>query len=164
MIENDLDQLLERADTCVDDTLSVVSPGDASTVAVLGVGYVRTHLVSTFATKYPVIGFDVSKNRINNLLAAQMHDPVEEQKDIKYTSDTALLRRATHFLISVPTLLRPDRTVDASFLCSALQTVEKHARRGATVVIESSIAVGMTREVLGPLAIEGGCLPACLQR
>ncbi|KAH8685004.1 hypothetical protein BGZ61DRAFT_495291 [Ilyonectria robusta] len=123
VIEKDLDQLLERADTCVDDTLSVISPGDAPTVAVLGVGYVGTHLVSTFATKYPVIGFDVSKTRINDLLAAQMHDPVEEQKDIKYTSDTALLRRATHFLISVPTLLRPDRTVDASFLCSALQTL-----------------------------------------
>lgn len=156
VIEKDLDQLLERADTCVDDTLSVVSPGDAPTVAVLGVGYVGTHLVSTFATKYPVIGFDVSKTRINDLLAAQMHDPVEEQKDIKYTSDTALLRRATHLLISVPTLLRPDRTADASFLCSALQTVENHARRGATVVIESSIAVGMTRELLGPLAMRRG--------
>ncbi|KAL6407638.1 UDP-N-acetyl-D-glucosamine 6-dehydrogenase-like protein [Ilyonectria robusta] len=156
VIEKDLDQLLERADTCLDDTLSVISPGDAPTVAVLGVGYVGTHLVSTFATKYPVIGFDVSKTRINDLLAAQMHDPVEEQKDIKYTSDTALLRRATHFLISVPTLLRPDRTVDASFLCSALQTVENHARRGATVVIESSIAVGMTRELLGPLAMRRG--------
>ncbi|KAH6995281.1 hypothetical protein EDB80DRAFT_755357 [Ilyonectria destructans] len=152
----DLDELLEPADACVDDNLSTISPGDAPTVAVLGVGYVGTHLVSTFATKYPVIGFDVSRTRINDLLAAQMQDPVEEQKNIKYTSDTAPLRRATHFLISVPTLLRPDRTVDASFLCNALQTVENHARPGATVVIESSIAVGMTRELLGPLAMRRG--------
>ncbi|KAM0355109.1 hypothetical protein ACHAPU_000968 [Fusarium lateritium] len=135
---------------------SSISPNDEPTVAVLGVGYVGTHLVGTFSSKYPVVGFDVSKSRINDLRASQLNEPVESSRDIDYTWDTGALSRATHFLVSVPTLLRPDRTVDASFLCSALQTVEKHARPGATIVIESSVAVGMTRELLGPLALEKG--------
>ncbi|KAF5666667.1 hypothetical protein FHETE_6166 [Fusarium heterosporum] len=133
-----------------------ISPNDEPTVAVLGVGYVGTHLVSAFSSKYPVIGFDVSKSRINDLRASQLNEPVDNSRDIEYTWDTRTLSRATHFLVSVPTLLRPDRTVDASFLCSALQTVEKHARPGATIVIESSVAVGMTRELLGPLALKRG--------
>lgn len=139
--------------TTLDDA-ELIRPTDAPTVAIMGVGYVGTHLVSTFATKYPVIGFDVSKARVRQLSNDQAAG--ETLSDIEYTCDAAVLRRATHFLISVPTLLRHDRTVDASFLSKALQTVWKHARPGATVVIESSVAVGMTRELLGPLAMQRG--------
>jgi threonine dehydrogenase-like Zn-dependent dehydrogenase len=142
--------------TSIRDQPSSISPSDEPTVAVLGVGYVGTHLVSAFSSKYPVIGFDVSKPRINDLRASQLNEPVDGSREIEYTWDTATLSRATHFLVSVPTLLRPDHTVDASFLCSALQAVEKHARTGATIVIESSVAVGMTRELLGPLAQKKG--------
>ncbi|KAM6513322.1 hypothetical protein FALCPG4_015758 [Fusarium falciforme] len=156
LLDKDLNGLLESATTLTDDSLQAISPSDAPTVAVLGVGYVGAHLVSTFSSTYPVIGFDVSRTRINDLRTAQAQEEVEDLKNIEYTCDAAALRRATHFLISVPTLLRQDHTVDTSFLCKSLQTVEKHARPGATIVIESSIAVGMTRELLGPLAMQKG--------
>ncbi|KAK6070880.1 nucleotide sugar dehydrogenase [Seiridium cupressi] len=136
-----------------DQIPEIVSHDDPPTVAVLGVGYVGTHLVDTFATKFPVIGFDVSTTRIKDLAQAQMKNPA--CLDIEYTYNTAALRRATHFLISVPTLLRNDRSIDASFLSKALQTVLKYARLGSTIVIESSVAVGMTRELLGPMAEMG---------
>lgn len=142
------DGLLEAAVT--DHLPRTVSPGDAPTVAVMGVGYVGTHLVSTFSSKYPVIGFDVSKTRVSDLRRAQLEK--RDLSEVEYTCDAATLRRATHILIAVPTLLRPDRTVDASFLCDALDMVGQHARSGATIVIESSVAVGMTRTLLGPLA------------
>lgn len=134
----------------------VVSLADSPTVAVLGVGYVGTHLVNTFATKYPVIGFDVSKTRINDLTHAQSRVSELVLDQIEYTWDACALRKATHFLISVPTLLRHDRTIDASYISKALQTVMKHARPGSTIVIESSVAVGMTRELLGPMALQMG--------
>ncbi|KAK6203686.1 hypothetical protein LQW54_008892 [Pestalotiopsis sp. IQ-011] len=135
-----------------------IKPTDDPTVAVIGVGYVGTHLVSTFATKYPVIGFDVSQFRVNELLReqSQMAAFAKLLTDIEYTYDPAALRRATHFLISVPTLLRHNSTVDASYISKALQTVMKYARPGATIVIESSVAVGMTRELLGPVATQCG--------
>ncbi|EXK27155.1 hypothetical protein FOMG_16407 [Fusarium oxysporum f. sp. melonis 26406] len=156
VLDKDLNWLLESAAASRLDIPSVISSSDAPTVAVLGVGYVGTHLVSAFASKYPVIGFDVSKSRVNSLRAAQLDEAADDLKDIEYTWEPTSLRRATHLLISVPTLLRPNRTVDTSFLCKALQTVEKHARPGATIVIESSVAVGMTRELLGPLAAQNG--------
>ncbi|KAM5353905.1 hypothetical protein ACJ41O_000555 [Fusarium nematophilum] len=135
---------------CIDEETSPstrISPEDDPVIAVIGVGYVGTHLVSSFSSLYQVIGFDVSAQRISELGAEyQDHD------NIQFSQDPGDLSKATHFLISVPTLLRPDKTIDSSYLRDALKTVGKVARPGSTVVIESSVAVGMTRQLLGPLA------------
>ncbi|KAK3314538.1 hypothetical protein B0H66DRAFT_501005 [Apodospora peruviana] len=125
---------------------SKISPQDEPCVAVIGIGYVGTHLVESFSSVYNVIGFDVSERRIS-----QLRDEASPGNRVEYTTYRDDLRRATHFLISVPTLLREDKTIDSSYLQSALETVSSHARPGATVVIESSVAVGMTRSLLGPL-------------
>ena len=120
-------------------------------VAVIGVGYVGEHLVCVFSRCYNVLGYDVSEARAKHL--SKMY----EGKDrIRITSKVTDIAEATHFLISVPTLLLPDKTIDSSFLRSALTAVGTHARRGSVVVVESSVAVGMTRELLGPLAKERG--------
>lgn len=116
-------------------------------VAVIGVGYVGTHLVETFSRGFDTLGFDISDKRIQ-----EVKSMFAGNERVRLSSNTNELQDATHFLISVPTLLRPDRSIDSSYLCSALQTVAAHARPGSTVVIESSVAIGMTRELLGPLA------------
>ncbi|CAM1505027.1 Fc.00g106640.m01.CDS01 [Cosmosporella sp. VM-42] len=120
-------------------------------VAVIGVGYVGEHLVSVFSKNYNVLGYDVSEARTRQL--AQNGVPGSR---VRFTSKPSDLAEATHFLISVPTLLLPDTTIDSSFLRSALGAVSLYARRGSVVVVESSVGVGMTRELLGPLAIERG--------
>ena len=72
-----------------------------------------------------------------------------------FTSDPSRLGSATHFLISVPTLLVSGTSVvDTSYLQSAIDTISIHARVGATVVIESSVAVGMTRSLLSKIAVK----------
>ncbi|KAF5613149.1 Vi polysaccharide biosynthesis vipA tviB [Fusarium subglutinans] len=124
-----------------------VSQNDEPVIAVIGVGYVGTHLVSSFSSKYQVIGFDVSAKRIKDLGVEY-----QGQENVHFSRESQDLRRATHFLISVPTLLRPDKTIDSSYLRDALKTVGEVARSGSTVVIESSVAVGMTRQLLGSLA------------
>ncbi|KAL2752356.1 hypothetical protein ACRALDRAFT_1072320 [Sodiomyces alcalophilus JCM 7366] len=125
--------------------------GAGTLVAVLGVGYVGEHLVSNFARKYGVLGFDVSEPRVQHL-----RDTFGPDTKAKFTSDPRDLADATHFLVSVPTLLRPDQSIDSSFLQSAIQNIAAHARPGSVIVIESSVAVGMTRQLLGPLAKQRG--------
>lgn len=120
-------------------------------VAVIGVGYVGEHLVDVFSKNYNVLGYDVSEARVRDLSQRQA-----EGSRARFTSKASDLADATHFLISVPTLLLPDKTIDSSFLRSALKAVNQYARRGSVVVVESSVAVGMTRELLGPLAKERG--------
>lgn len=133
------------------EPLSPVSDDEEPVIAVLGVGYVGTHLVESFSSRYNVIGFDVSKARVQ-----QLRDENVGNASLRFTDSPQDLAPATHFLISVPTLLRPDRTIDSSYLREAIMTVSKVARRGSTVVIESSVAVGMTRQLLGPLAKSNG--------
>jgi UDP-N-acetyl-D-galactosamine dehydrogenase len=38
-------------------------------IAVIGLGYVGLPLARLFATKYPVVGFDINQSRINGLLS-----------------------------------------------------------------------------------------------
>ncbi|OAQ69863.1 polysaccharide biosynthesis protein vipA/tviB [Pochonia chlamydosporia 170] len=120
-------------------------------VAIIGVGYVGQHLAQVFSRAYNVLGYDISKSRTDHLT-----EIFDGNNRAKFTSSPAALGQATHFLISVPTLLLPDKTIDSSFLRNALSTVARFARPGSTIVIESSVAVGMTREFVGPLARKKG--------
>ncbi|KAI0378726.1 nucleotide sugar dehydrogenase [Hypomontagnella monticulosa] len=121
-------------------------------VAVIGCGYVGTQLIGSFSTKYDVLGFDVSKEQLRRV---ELEHGGESSR-ATFSLDPRDLARATHFLISVPTLLKADKTIDTSYVRSALTNVRKYARPGSTVVIESSVAIGMTRQLLGPLAEEKG--------
>lgn len=114
-------------------------------VAVVGVGYVGSHLVEAFAKVYEVVAFDVSKRRVEQI--AQQFQGLA----VRSTSHAPDLAVADAFLISVPTMLNHDKTIDTTFLKRAVQTIAQHARHGVTVVVESSVAVGMTRELLSPL-------------
>jgi threonine dehydrogenase-like Zn-dependent dehydrogenase len=118
---------------------------DAPVVAVIGVGYVGTHLVEAFAHHYKVVAYDLSDKRLRDV-AEQLGD-----LPIQFTSSASDLAQASHVLISVPTVLNDDKTIDTTYLRSAIATVEKHVKDGSTVVVESSVAVGMTRQLVGPL-------------
>ena len=43
-----------------------IVPNDAK-IAVIGLGYVGLPLARLFATKYPVVGFDINQKRISEL-------------------------------------------------------------------------------------------------
>ena len=118
------------------------------TVGVIGVGYVGVHLVTTFGKKFKVIGYDLSKARVEYL---QSTPEISENSNIKLQYVTDGLETCDLFCISVPTLLRSDRSVDDSYVRSAGKTVEVFAKKGSTVVMESSVSVGMTRSILGHL-------------
>lgn len=119
---------------------------DSACVAVVGVGYVGETLLKEFGGCYNTIGFDVSPARV-----AHLQTIYGAQKNITLTTDESILDKATHYLVSVPTLLKDDYSVDLTHLENALSMVIAHAREGCTVVIESSVMVGTTRTLLGPL-------------
>lgn len=140
--------------TCSADRVSLepINTDSKPLVAVIGVGYVGHHLVQAFSREYMVVGFDVSEKRIIDIAS-----DFAASANVKLTSDPLDLARATHYLIAVPTLLLPDKTIDTSYLRSAIKTIYPFVRPGSTVVIESSVAVGMTRELVGALASEKSC-------
>lgn len=116
-------------------------------VCIIGVGYVGKELLEGFGRVFTSIGFDVSQNRLD-FIAPEFAD----FEKVTLTSDVAQLAKGTHYLIAVPTNLHKDHSVNATHLLSAISMVATYARPGATVVIESSVSVGMTRAFLSQYA------------
>lgn len=133
--------------------LQPVSAEEKPVVAVIGVGYVGLHLLQCFGPKYRVIAFDTSEPRI-----ASLRQVFASYPDVIGTTKSEHLNESTHFLICVPTAVMSDKTIDISALQAAIDTLHRHARPGATVVIESSVFVGATRQLLTPLARLRGIL------
>lgn len=131
--------------------IHVVKPSDDPIVAVIGVGYVGLHLVQTFSKHFKVIAFDKSAERVSTL-----QRELKGISTITCTCDQKALTSATHYLIAVPTPLLPNNQVDTYCLRDAIDTVALYARPGATVVVESSVPVGMTRELMTPVMTQKG--------
>lgn len=112
---------------------------DDPIIAVIGVGYIGLELVSAFARVYNnIIAFDINSQRIEEIRADLA------KKNVKATSNPSDIAVATHFLICVPTTLH-QACVDTTPLQGAISLLSEYARPGSTVVIESSVAAGMTR-------------------
>lgn len=138
--------VVQNYDKSTDGVLLHVTPSDRTVVAVIGTGYVGYNLVTVFGAHYEVLAFDVSVKRIEEISKELMQFPL-----ITPTSNPNDLSRATHFLIAVPTQILPNKKIDTSCVEKAVSTIDCYARPGATVVMESSVAIGMTRALLEPL-------------
>ncbi|KAL3421198.1 UDP-N-acetyl-D-glucosamine 6-dehydrogenase 1 [Phlyctema vagabunda] len=133
-----------------EDYFSNVREDETPVVAVIGVGYVGLHLATAFSKHYKVVAFDVSDTRL-----AAVKKNLPDQTDIYLTSDETCLTPATHFLVAVPTPLVAGTTdIDTSIIQASLNTISRNVRPGATVIIESSVSVGMTRSLLTEMVIK----------
>ncbi|KAE8371047.1 hypothetical protein BDV26DRAFT_299153 [Aspergillus bertholletiae] len=131
---------------------SLHTPAPDPIVAVIGVGYIGLELASIFAGVYNnIIAFDISNQRIEDIRVDLAN------KNIKATSNPSDIAVATHFLICVPTTLQHG-CIDTTPLTSAIGLLFKYANPGSTVVIESSVAVGMTRQLLKDVIISRGLM------
>ncbi|MGE0094028.1 MAG: nucleotide sugar dehydrogenase [Alphaproteobacteria bacterium] len=128
------------------------------TIAVVGLGYVGLPLAVALAGRFPVIGFDVDATRVAEL--SQGHDRTREVLSdrlgatrCRFTSRPEDMRGADVFILTVPTPVDRDNHPDLGAVRAACATVGKVIQKGAIVVLESTVAPGVTEEVCGP-AIE----------
>ena len=110
-------------------------------ICILGLGYVGQHLISDFKNKYQVLGIDINEKRINELRKSL-------DEEITLQSDYSNLTKYNVFLISVPTLIK-NGEIDLSFLNNVNERLSLVLKGGDTLVIESSVYVGATREIFG---------------
>lgn len=108
-------------------------------VCIIGVGFVGEHLLNTFRKEYDVVGVDLSEKRLNYLK--------NKYPGVKFQSNYENLQDTDVFLLSVPTLVNNDKTLDLKCLYSARDSLEKIAKPKSLIMVESSVYVGATREV-----------------
>ena len=135
------------------------------TAGVVGLGYVGLPLLMTAIDRgLGGIGFDVSLDRVEKLRHGEsMVDDVSDQRlkealeqGVEFTSDPDRLADADAIFICVPSPLGRNRQPDLSFIEAAAATVERVARPGHLVVLESTTYPGTTEDYLVPVLERAG--------
>lgn len=140
--------------------------GRTATVGVIGLGYVGLPLAATVGgAGFRVIGFDIDQAKIDRLRRAESYiDAVGDDAvaglnasgRAEWSADFARLRTCDVVVICVPTPLTKTREPDLSFVVGTAETVRRHVRAGALVVLESTTYPGTTEEVVAPILEAGG--------
>ncbi|MEI6679437.1 MAG: nucleotide sugar dehydrogenase [Mariniphaga sp.] len=136
-------------------------------IAIIGLGYVGLPLARLFATKYPVVGFDVNQQRVNEINKGFDHT-LELNEDILRSAlvsenpvitDTNGLfcsfnpediKGCNFYIVTVPTPVDKNNRPDLTPLLKASETVGRAISKGDIVVYESTVYPGAT---------EDDCLP-----
>lgn len=129
-------------------------------IAIIGLGYVGLPLARLFATKYPVVGFDINKARIKELMSGVDHT-LEVDADILQSvlknenSDNIGLfcscnlediSDCNYYIVTVPTPVDKNNRPDLTPLYKASETVGKVINKGDIVIYESTVYPGATEE------------------
>jgi len=134
-------------------------------IAIIGLGYVGLPLARLFATKYPVIGFDINKTRIEGLrsgtdstleveddvLQAVLSETSAMQKGLFCSSDLQDIKDCNYYIVTVPTPVDKNNRPDLTPLYKASETVGKVLKKGDIVIYESTVFPGATEEECVPV-------------
>ena len=130
-------------------------------IAIIGLGYVGLPLAIEFGKKYRVIGFDINKERIEELKKGRDHTLEADLDGLRYatdihrsTSDRGLsfsdkeddIRECNIYIVTVPTPIDSFNTPDLKPLIKASQTVGRVISKGDIVIYESTTYPGCTEE------------------
>lgn len=123
-------------------------------IAVIGLGYVGLPLARLFSTKYPTIGYDINKQRVDKLM--QGSDSTLEVSDeilteainngFVCTTELENIRDCNFYIVTVPTPVDKNNRPDLTPLIKASETVGKVISKGDIVVYESTVYPGATEE------------------
>ena len=129
-------------------------------LAVIGLGYVGLPLAVEFGKKYKVIGFDVNKNRIKQLIDGVDITDECSKKDLQsaskltFSSDSEELDDADIYIVTVPTPIDEFNNPDLSYIQNASRLVGKFLASGDTVIFESTVYPGVTEDICVPILAE----------
>ncbi|MEA5033336.1 MAG: nucleotide sugar dehydrogenase [Sphaerochaeta sp.] len=128
-------------------------------LSLIGLGYVGMPIAVAFAKKVPVIGFDISEEKIGLYQAGidptrEVGDEVIKATMVEFTSNEKRLRDASFHIVAVPTPVHADHTPDLSPVKGASRILGRNLSKGSIVVFESTVYPGVTEDVCVPILEE----------
>lgn len=136
-------------------------------IAVIGQGYVGLPLSLEFAKYYPILGFDINSERIDQLNAGQditLEADIEKLNEglrkysesngsigYKGTCELNEISECNIFIVTVPTPIDKYNAPDLNPLLSASQTLGGILKKGDIVIYESTVFPGCTEEECVPV-------------
>jgi UDP-N-acetyl-D-glucosamine/UDP-N-acetyl-D-galactosamine dehydrogenase len=134
-------------------------------ITVIGLGYVGLPLAVEFAKKYPVVGFDINKERITELRSGTDHTleissdqlisvlkkKLDNSNGLWVSDQLEDIKTTNVFIVTVPTPVDKYNRPDLTPLVKASETVGRALKKGDIVVYESTVYPGVTEEECVPI-------------
>lgn len=136
-------------------------------IAIIGQGYVGLPLALEFAAHYPVLGFDINTQRVDQLnegkdltleadidkLHNSLKKSIESNEAIGYKATSKLtdISNANIFIVTVPTPIDKYNAPDLKPLISASRMLGEIIKKGDIVIYESTVFPGCTEEECVPV-------------
>ena len=125
-------------------------------ISVIGLGYVGLPLAIEFSKKFNVIGFDLNKNRIEELIncvdrTSEISKEELKKTDIKFTSLEDDLLKTNIYIVTVPTPVDRYKNPNLQNLKAASELVGSLLNKNNLVIYESTVFPGATEELCIPI-------------
>ncbi len=135
-------------------------------IAVIGLGYVGLPLARLFATKYPVIGFDINQSRVGELnsgidntlevsetllKSVLLSEPNSGKNGLYCSTNLDDIKDCNYFVVTVPTPVDKNNRPDLTPLYKSSETVAKVLKKGDIVIYESTVYPGVTEDECVPV-------------
>ncbi len=134
-------------------------------IAIIGLGYVGLPLAVEFAKYYPVVGFDINQERVQELnngvdstleiegsyLKSRTKLSNDDSNGLWPTTDADSIKECNVFIVTVPTPTDKYHRPVLTPLYKASETVGKVLKKGDIVIYESTVYPGVTEDECVPV-------------
>jgi UDP-N-acetyl-D-galactosamine dehydrogenase len=134
-------------------------------IAIIGLGYVGLPLAIEFGKKYRVLGFDINKDRIQELssgkdrtneadlqgLSNAMNLYIKDNIGLSFSYNVEDIKSCNVYIVTVPTPIDQFKAPDLTPLLKASEMIGKLLKRGDIVIYESTVYPGCTEEDCVPV-------------
>lgn len=128
-------------------------------IAIIGLGYVGLPLAHAFASKYKVVGLDISQCRIDELRlgidrtlelsSEQVKEALSNQ--MEFSTRLEDIKSCNIYIVTVPTPIDKHKKPDLRPLLMASQSIGKVLKKDDIVIYESTVYPGATEEECVPI-------------
>ncbi|MCR2823816.1 nucleotide sugar dehydrogenase [Lederbergia panacisoli] len=125
-------------------------------ICVIGLGYVGMPLAVSFAKVADVVGFDISRGKIQQYqsgidVTKEVGNEAIKETTVEFTFEEKFLRDCKFHIVAVPTPINTDKTPDLGPVKGASRTVGRNLTKGSIVVFESTVFPGVTEDICVPI-------------
>jgi len=125
-------------------------------IGVIGLGYVGLPLAVEFGKRFPTLGFDINKKRIEDLLTGHdftlevSSDELKESTHLSYSCAPTELASCNVYIVTVPTPIDVHKQPDLTPLVKASAMLGKILKTDDIIIYESTVYPGATEDVCIP--------------
>ncbi len=123
-------------------------------IGIIGLGYVGLPLLLLVNKRYDVLGFDLSLDKVNSIkknLSYISDIPNSELKKVNKKNIFSMkqiknISKCDYIILCLPTPLKKNRP-DMTYIISAFNKIFKFLKKNQTLILESSVFPGATKEI-----------------